>query len=181
LGNLYFVGYCLVVFSVIFNAKVVNYQSISMKKGVLVSFVIALSLVSGGVFGQQKSSDKLAAKQNETLDKSIVSGHFEINKPNKERGIIEHINVNYAISPAPFSNYLQLQLSTPDPTTFSAQIIDQKGEKRIHWKPQQVSHSYNESIDLSKLEPGGYQIDIYADNQSERVYSISFQKVQGAQ
>ena len=152
-----------------------------MKKGVLVSFVIALSLVSGGVFGQQKSSEKLAAKQNETLDKSVVSGHFEINKPNKERGIIEHINVNYALSPAPFSNFIQLQLSTPDPIPFSAQIIDNKGEKRIYWKPQQISHSYNESIDIAKLEPGAYQVNIYAGNQSELVYSISFQKVQSAQ
>ncbi len=150
-----------------------------MKKRFLGSFVIALSLCGGSVFAQQTMGSRLPAKQNDLLDKSIVSGHFEIDKPNKARGIIEHINVNYAIAPAPFSTTLNLQLNTPDPMLFAADIIDAKGEKKIHWQPSQKGHSYNESIDISKLEPGAYQINITSGNKSESLYSISFQKVQG--
>ncbi len=149
-----------------------------MKKRLLVSSVIALSLCSGSVFAQQSMGSSLPARQNDLLDKSIVSGHFEIDKPNKARGVIEHINVNYAIAPAPFTNTLQLQLNTPDPMYFAADVIDAKGTKRIHWQPAQKSHSYNESVDISQLEPGAYQINITNGAKSESLYSISFQKVQ---
>src|SRR4051812_29479034 len=77
---------------------------------------------------QEKTQNKASANSN-VGDKNAIAGSYEIDKNNIQRGIIEHINVNYKLSSAPFKDVLHLDLGTSDPTSFTADIVNSKGDK----------------------------------------------------
>jgi hypothetical protein len=139
-------------------------------------FLFVLLFAGGGAlssFGQQALSHQ--PKQN-SFNPSVTGGSFDINKNNKQRGITEHINVNYSIYPVPFTDVLNLALSTANPLLFSADIVDLNGNKVAHWQPSVKKYSYTEAIDISSLAPGNYKINIYSEIGEGVVHSISFQK-----
>lgn len=123
--------------------------------------------------GQQMST---ASANQGVIITSFIGGHFDINKPNVQRGITEHINVNYSISPAPFTKYLVLELNTAQPTLFTADIVDSKGTKLKHWAPEAKSYIYKGTIDIASLAPGNYKVNIYSEFSTELLYSINFHK-----
>lgn len=114
--------------------------------------------------------------QQNVADKRIISGHFEMEKNDPKKGVTEHINVNYSLSPAPFTDVLNMELSTPDPVLFTADIVDPDGRKQYQWKPAAISYRYNENFDISKLAAGKYKLNIYCAGYPGLLKSIPFQK-----
>lgn len=147
-----------------------------MKKYCILPIAIILLMASGSSYAQQKAGAEARSGSQQAINTSVLSGFFEVAKPNKVRGIVEHINVNYAISPAPFTNALNLELSTPDPVIFSAYIIDVNGKKLMEWKAKSQSHVHNTQLDISKLASGSYKVNIYWQKSEGLLYSIPFQK-----
>ncbi len=115
---------------------------------------------------------------NSSVDKSVISGHFSIDKDNRQSGVVEHINVNYALSPVPVTSVLNINLRTPAPLMLTADIVDINGRKLIHWEPASKSYTYSGVINIDQLVPGNYKVDIYSEFSPAFVYSINFQKVQ---
>ncbi len=135
--------------------------------------LFALQLNAAPVFSQQPAGK---AVDNSFRDNSIVAGNFAIDKPNKDRGITEHINVNYVMSPAPFKNILKLELGTPNPLLFSADITDVNGKVVKHWVPVQRSYYYKDVIDISQLAPGDYYLNLYCEYSTALMQRVSFKK-----
>src|SRR4051812_32762285 len=96
-----------------------------MKYLLLPVFFLAFALSCQNTFAQQNSG---AAAGNMVQNNALVAGNFNIDRQNAARGITEHINVNYVLSPAPFNNVLNLQLNTADPLLFTADIVDNKNK-----------------------------------------------------
>jgi hypothetical protein len=124
-------------------------------------------------FGQNASN---STSNISSHDPTLISGHFEINKENREKGIIEHINVNYALSPVPFTSVLNLEINTAEPTIFSACIYDGDGRILAKWQPTGKNHAYKGSLNISKLSPGDYNLSIYSEMDKGVAYTIPFQK-----
>lgn len=142
-----------------------------MKKSCAFIFFIMLNTVI--TFGQQASN---SGSNISSFDPTLISGHFEINKENKEKRVIEHINVNYAISPVPFSSVLNLEINTAEPTLFSAYIYDRDGRILAQWQPSGKNHAYKGTMNISKLKPGEYNLSIYSEMDKGVAYTIPFQK-----
>ena len=140
----------------------------------LLIFVSVLLLNTTNIFGQH--TDKGTAAANLVKNNTQIAGNFEIEKNNARTGITEHINVNCVISPAPFKNVLNLELGTADPILFTADIVDPRGNKVIHWVPSEKSHHYKDNIDISQLAAGDYHLNIYCEYSPSLLQSISFQK-----
>lgn len=119
----------------------------------------------------QDANPNIAAMNN----RPVIAGSFEIDKTNSA-GKTEHINVNYAISPVPFTNVLNLELNTPNPTFFRAEIINAQGKKVAQWSPAQKSYLYKGTMDISSLPKGNYKVNIYSELAAGVVNSIPFQK-----
>ena len=147
-----------------------------MRKYLVLVLAFALFINVSNSFGQQTINHVADKSNNQVIDKTILSGHFEIEKANKERGIMDHINVNYALSPVPFCNVLNLELSTPDPVIFTAAIVDLNDRKLVQWKAEGPDYIHKSRIDISKLEPGNYKVNIYWEKSEGLLYSIPFQK-----
>lgn len=116
---------------------------------------------------------------NVQTDKTIVSGHFEADNnvmSKAGQNVTEHVNVNYSISPAPFSNELNLVLNTADPVKFSADIVTGNDRKVLQWAATEKSHMHNAKIDISKLNAGNYKVNVYWEKSNTLLYSIPFKK-----
>src|SRR5947207_2994932 len=111
------------------NILSINRSKITFMKQYSISVIFFGLLVTvNNTYGQEQSP-AATQKHSQVIENTVISGHFEIEKNNKERKVTEHINVNYALSPAPFSNILNLELGTTDPMFFCADIVDSKGNK----------------------------------------------------
>lgn len=133
-------------------------------------------LVCATSYGQQSHNMQTNITNENAVDKSVISGHFEMNIPDKKKGITEHINVNYTVSPAPFTQFLNLELNTAEATMFSADVVDASGAKKMHWAPAVKSNSYKGTMNIAQLVPGEYMLNIYSDLTPELLYTITFRK-----
>jgi hypothetical protein len=118
--------------------------------------------------------NKIYAQTEQTSDSTIVSGHFEINTISGAD--TNHVNVNYAVSPAPFTNNMNLELSTPDAILFNVDILDTANSVLLTWTPVSSSNYYNHSIDISSLTAGNYHLNIRRDNTGIILNTIYFTK-----
>ncbi len=117
---------------------------------------------------------KVFAQTTQTPDSSMVSGHFEINVV--AGGDTNHINVNYALSPAPFTTNMNLELNTPDAMLFDVDIRDESGSVMASWSPTASSNYYNHDIDISSLPGGNYYVNIRKESNGAIFYSVPFTK-----
>lgn len=137
--------------------------------------------ISEAIAESKASSNSSVATNagNVQTDKSIVSGHFEANSNRVSKSgqsITEHVNINYSISPAPFSSELNLVLNTAEPVKFSADIVTGNGHKLVEWSSSERSHLHNAKMDISKLNSGNYSVNVYWEKSSTLLYSIPFKK-----
>ena len=123
----------------------------------------------------QNNSLATGSANNAVTDPSVRMGHFEMNRLNKQHGITEHVNVNYSLSPVPFSKVLDLEISTAESTFFSAAIVDAKNKEVVNWVPMQESYVYKTRINIAHIPAGKYQLVIYWENKAGH-YSIPFDK-----
>ncbi len=124
-------------------------------------------------FGQHASN---STSNISSHDPTLISGHFEINKENREKGIIEHINVNYAISPLPSGDVLHLELNTAEPTLLRAYVYDANKRMQALWLPSAKSYTYKGDMNIAKLKPGTYKLSIWSEINGDIAYEIPFQK-----
>ncbi|MBA3827985.1 MAG: hypothetical protein H0X33_03525 [Taibaiella sp.] len=101
------------------------------------------------------------------------SGSFYISKTTGT--VEEHINVNYALYPAPFVNVVKMNLNTPNDMMLSVKIINSNGTQMTAWKPAQANYRYDKEFDISSYPAGKYRIDIYGPANT-KVHSVSFDK-----
>lgn len=126
----------------------------------------------------QQNNDQTNNQNIASLDRSVIAGHFEINRHNKVKKVIEHINVNYALYGVPFSNNIDLELSIADPAIFSVEVVDLSGQKfpASGWKAQSPGYLHKTQLDISQLRVGNYKLNIYWSESKEVLYSIPFEK-----
>lgn len=127
--------------------------------------VLALSTLFANIGNAQ-------ARQSAT-DPTHVAGHFDVIKMTSKGE--EHINVNYALFPAPFYDVVKMNLNTPDPMAMSIKIINTAGQTKLSWKPEQISYRYDQQFDIHNLSPGLYHMDIF-DGDNNKIYSVPFTK-----
>jgi len=101
------------------------------------------------------------------------AGSFDIIK-NTAKGE-EHINVNYVLQPAPFINYLNLHLDTPEPTMMTVKILNVNSEMVMNWMPAQKSTHYDNGFDISNLSAGTYRMEIYGP-EGKVIKTVNFEK-----
>ncbi|HXS38310.1 MAG TPA: hypothetical protein VN721_16530 [Flavipsychrobacter sp.] len=107
------------------------------------------------------------------LDPSVVTGHFFIKENTK--GYEEQINVNYLLTPAPFSKVINMELGTANPRELSCKLVTAKGRTITDWQPTDISYVYHHQFDISSLNQGDYRLDVYS-GKDNKVYSIPFTK-----
>ena len=122
----------------------------------------------------------IANSQGNYSDPSIVTGHITADLKNETKGITEHININYILSPAPFTDKLTLTLNTPDPVKFFADIVDEQGKVILQWKAQEKSHLHEATMNIAGLPVGKYKVNVYWERNSLLVGAIPFDKVSNA-
>lgn len=106
-------------------------------------------------------------------DPTHVAGHFDVIKMTSKGE--EHINVNYALFPAPFYDVVKMNLNTPDPMPMSIKIVNANGQTKLTWKPDHVSYRYDQQFNIQALPAGLYHVDIY-DADNNKMYSVPFSK-----
>ncbi|MBS1689801.1 MAG: hypothetical protein JSS96_13820 [Bacteroidetes bacterium] len=114
-----------------------------------------------------------AQSRNQNYDPSRVTGQFFI-KQTTAKGV-EKINVNYYLSPAPFTKVLNFSLNTPQPRMLSAKITNSSGRTVLTWKPQAKDYRYETEFNIATLQPGNYNVNVY-DAGGVKLYSIPFSK-----
>ena len=115
-----------------------------------------------------------ASKSNVHYDDSRVIGSFYYNI--KGDKVEQHININYVLSPAPFTNTLHFVLGTAEPLAMHANVVNAAGVAVLKWAPAAVSYKYMDQFDISSLPVGKYHMDVFAGNSQNRTYSIPFEK-----
>jgi len=107
-------------------------------------------------------------------DTSVIAGHFEMDTTIGSK--THHINVNYALSPAPFSTTMNVQLNTADNVLFNVDVVDASNAVVLTWTPSAVSNNYNHDLDISSLASGTYAVKIRKYGGSTVLNSISITK-----
>jgi hypothetical protein len=105
------------------------------------------------------------------------TGSFDVIR-NTSKGE-EHINVNYALFPAPFVNILNINFNTPDPMMLSIKLLNSNSELVMNWMPSQAASRYDHSFDISNLSAGTYKMEIYGP-EAKLVKTVTFEKQTGA-
>jgi|SRR6185312_10710480 len=137
-----------------------SYKMLKMHRYIMLFFV---SLLYFSVNGQ-------TTNQNYDISRSTGSFYIDI----KSKSGVDHINVNYVLSPKPFSNVLKVNLNTPDPMYLGLKLVDMSGKVIASWKPENTSYKYMHEFDVAELAKGKYKVDVY--NATSKVHSISFEK-----
>ncbi len=148
-----------------------------MNKRILL-LLLSIYYFNGGTVTAQDFPGKAATySSNNEIDKSVITGHFEVEVHKSNSTHLERINVNYSISPAPFINILTLELNTPDPVMFNVTITDKYGKSLTKWAAQKQDYRYSDRLDISGLVPGNYKVNVFWDRSPGLLYSIPFQKL----
>ena len=139
-----------------------------MKK--LVLFVAMLSAFSAK---SQSTATTGNIKNTTTYNHNLLEGYFEVNV--LKAGVINHYGVSYTLSPVPFSNVMTVQMATPHPMSLSGKIVDASGTTLINWNPGDIGYRYKSNIDITSLNSGNYNFQVY-DDAKNLVKTISFVK-----
>ncbi|HXS38316.1 MAG TPA: hypothetical protein VN721_16560 [Flavipsychrobacter sp.] len=109
-------------------------------------------------------------------DDTRVAGSFYYNFKDS-KGVMEHVNINYTLYPAPFFTDVKMVLGTADPLPLYANIVNAAGVAVLRWRPENISYKYSKEFDISSLAPGKYHVDVYTTKTSNKLYSIPFEKM----
>jgi len=107
-------------------------------------------------------------------DNSVIGGSFYYNVTTK--GVKQQININYALFHLPFHDAFTMMLHTANDLELTTKVVNSAGAVVIKWKPEKVNYRYEHEFNISALPTGKYRMDIYAENGSNKIYSIPFNK-----
>jgi hypothetical protein len=102
---------------------------------------------------------------------AATRGSFEMSTA----GQTAPLQASYSITPAGADNVV-LQLTPDKPFTLNARIVDKQGKVMQAIPTEDVGLRYAQSIDVSKLAPGEYFIEVLYGDKSEKNYRIPFTK-----
>lgn len=134
-----------------------------MKKAMQHLFLLALLCGAHKSFSQTQGNDP-----------TVVAGHFEIDTTISS--VANHINVNYEVSPVPFSTVAHVRLNTADPTLLNVDLTNGSGTVLATWTPALISNSYSHDFSLESLPAGDYHLRVRRDNTSTVLHTIDFTK-----
>lgn len=133
--------------------------------------LICLAFYILGLIGIAYAQSALNPNEEYLKNQDALTGRFEL--PLNER---ERMNVNYSLSPKNPSSEALFLLHTPTPMPLTANVTDASGKVVYTWKPEQQVYMYNVRWDLSKLKPGKYDVNIFSNGSSEKVFQFVFVK-----
>lgn len=116
----------------------------------------------------------LSSSAQQTTNPAVLSGHFEIDTA--VGSAMRHVNVNYTLSPAPFSNVAHILLNTPQRRLLNVDLVNSSGTLISSWTPASISHLYEHDFDISALPAGSYAMKIRKNNTAEVLHTINFTK-----
>jgi len=133
-------------------------KQILMKQNVFVSILsVCLVFLATAAFGQRT-----------VVSPDHAAGTFEAAKATGEP-----MSVRYTLAPA-FPDNLVFQLVPAGEFQLNAHITDAKGAEVLLISPQTVTGRYANSLDVSKLTPGKYFIEVFGATGKEGNYRIPF-------
>lgn len=100
-----------------------------------------------------------------------TKGSFEMSSSSKTTPV----KASYSVSPAGPDNVV-LQLIPDRPFTLNARIVDKQGKVVQAIPAEDIGLRYAQSINVSKLAPGEYFIEVVYGDKSEKNYRIPFTK-----
>jgi len=107
------------------------------------------------------------------FDAARIAGNFFIHE-HTEKGN-EQINVNYILSPAPFTNVLTVDLNMAYPRMLSVKITNSNNKTVFAWKPQSENYRYETQFDIASLPADSYNLNVYNAG-GTKLHSIPFTK-----
>jgi hypothetical protein len=116
----------------------------------------------------------LSSSAQQTSNPAILSGHFEIDTA--VGSSVRHVNVNYTLSPAPFSNVAHIVLNSAQRRILNVDLVNSTGSVLSTWSPTSASHQYQHDFDISALPAGSYSMRIRKYNTAEVLHTINFSK-----
>ncbi len=131
-----------------------------MKPVLFMSMLCMLLLGGTAAFAQQA-----AVKTSETQ-----SGNITL-----QNSTGKTINAYYTLAPA-YPHNIVLQIRPSESFDLSASIVNAKGKEMMTIKQETVTGRYANSIDISKLSPGDYFIQLKYGVSNDQVYKIPFKK-----
>lgn len=129
-------------------------------KRTLKLFPFLLLLAAGNTFGQ--NSKPAAAGQNQVAN-GVISGHFEMYRDMPPG---DGNSVSYTVSRA--DDKINITLNTKYEKTFMASIRNQKGVG-VMWIPKQRGAAYSETVDISSLGEGPYNVSFFMEGSASIV------------
>lgn len=108
-------------------------------------------------------------------DSSIMRGHFEIDTTIS--GVVNHINVNFELSPMPISASVDFRINTANNMIFNIDLKNSAGTLISSWTPTSISNSYSHTFNTSMLSAGTYLLDIRKYHESTVIHTITFLKL----
>ncbi len=128
----------------------------------------------GFLFSALLLGSALSSSAQQSSNPAILSGHFEIDTA--VGSVMRHVNVNYTLSPAPFSNVAHILLNSPQRRQLNVDLVNSSGTLISSWTPTALSHQYEHDFDISALPAGSYAIKIRKYNTAEVLHTINFTK-----
>jgi uncharacterized membrane protein (UPF0136 family) len=116
----------------------------------------------------------LSSSAQQTSNPAVVSGHFEIDTA--IASVMQHVNVNYTLSPAPFTSVAHLLLNSAEPRVFNVDLVSATGTVLMSWTPTVLSHQYEHDFNISSLPAGSYEMRIRKYHTTEVLHTVSFSK-----
>jgi hypothetical protein len=110
----------------------------------------------------------LASAQRATVSSDQAAGSFQISN-----GSPEAINVRYSLAPASPDNIVLLLVPGTE-FTLNAHVMDAKGQEVLPIKPETVTGRYANSMDISKLAPGKYYVEVQTGIAGQEGHRIAF-------
>lgn len=110
----------------------------------------------------------LAYGQRATVSDDQASGSFQISN-----GSPEAISVRYSLAPASPDNIVLLLVPMAE-FTLNAHVMDAKGREVLPIKPETVTGRYANNLDISKLAPGNYYIEVLNGVAGQEGHHIAF-------
>jgi hypothetical protein len=109
----------------------------------------------------------IAYGQRATVSSDQATGTFRISAASPEG-----ISVRYSLAPA-YPDNIVLQLMSGSEFVLNAHVTDAKSHEVLQIKQETVGARYANSIDISKLVPGQYFIEVHNSN-GENAHRIPF-------
>lgn len=115
---------------------------------------------------------QLVAQQH--TNPAVKAGHFEIDTTIE--GVVNHVNVNYELSPIPMGSIARIMINTSGHIVFNVDILNAANHVVATWSPTTSSNYYQHEFNIASLPPGNYHVNIRKYSTPAVLHTIDFSK-----